>query len=81
MKQVQVTLLDKKGKYRPVSCLISVPDEMNLKENKETLKERGIKKICLLRGWTKRELIQYNYLTCKIRFYDKNTTIKENKNK
>lgn len=77
MKQVQVTLIDKSGKYRPVSCLIQVPDDMDLKENKEALKIRGIKKICLLRGWSKRELLQYNYLTCKMRLYDKSTTEKK----
>lgn len=65
--KIQVTLYDKSGKYRPVSCLVPVEDASSF--DKEEVKVRGIKKIMLTRGWTKRDLITYNYLTCKMRIY------------
>ena len=64
--KIQVTLYDKSGKYRPVSCLVPVEDASF---DKEEVKVRGIKKIMMTRGWTKRDLITYNYLTCKMRIY------------
>ena len=71
--KAQVTLFDKSGKYRPVSCLIPIKSENYLKEHRDEIKNKGIHKIMLQRGWTKKELITYNYLTCKIRIYEENT--------
>lgn len=67
--KAQVTLYDKSGKYRPVSCLVPIVDENDFKENKDKIKNAGIRKIMIQRGWTKRELLTYNYLTCKMRIY------------
>lgn len=72
--KAQVTLFDKSGKYRPVSTLVKIESEEDFNNNREKIKNTGIRKIMVQRGWTKRELIQYNYLTCKIRIYpEKNT--------
>lgn len=67
--KAQITLFDKSGKYRPVSCLIPIESETYFKEHRDEIKNKGIRKIILQRGWTKRELITYNYLTCKMRIY------------
>mgnify|MGYP007022143732 CR=1 FL=1 len=67
--KAQVTLFDKSGKYRPVSTLVEIPNSEYLKENKEQVKNKGIRAIMIKRGWSKRELIEYNYLTCKMRIY------------
>jgi len=61
--KIQVTLYDKSGKYRPVSCLVSTTSPFD----KEEIKIKGIKKIMINRGWTKEELIKYNYLSYKMR--------------
>ena len=67
--RAQVTLFDKSGKYRPVSTLVKIESEEDFNNNREKIKNTGIRKIMTQRNWTKRELIQYNYLTCKIRIY------------
>lgn len=67
--KAQITLYDKSGKYRPVSCLVPIESAEDLKTNKEDIKNKGIRKIMIQRNWTKRELIKYNYLTCKMRIY------------
>lgn len=67
--RIQVTLYDKKNRYRPVSTLVKVPDLEYFKTHREEVKNNGVKKIMMIRGWTKRELITYNYLTCKMRVY------------
>lgn len=67
--KIQVTLYDKSGKYRPVSTLVKVISEDYFNNNREKVKTEGIKKIMLKRGWTRRELIEYNYLTCRMRVY------------
>ena len=67
--RAQVTLFDKSGKYRPVSTLVKIESDEDFNNNREKIKNTGIRKIMIQRNWTKRELIQYNYLTCKIRIY------------
>ena len=67
--KIQVTLYDKSGKYRPVSALVPVASAEYVKEHKDEIKNRGIRAIMIKRGWTRRELIEYNYLTCKMRVY------------
>lgn len=69
--KAQITLYDKSGKYRPVSCLVPIESAEDLKTNKDDIKNKGIRKIMIQRNWTKRELIKYNYLTCKMRIYNK----------
>lgn len=67
--KAQVTLFDKNGKYRPVSTLVKIDSKEDFIKRKEEIKNEGIKKIMNKRGWTRRELIEYNFLTCKIRIY------------
>ena len=72
--RAQVTLFDKSGKYRPVSTLVKIESEEDFNNNREKIKNTGIRKIMIQRNWTKKELIQYNYLTCKIRIYPEKDT-------
>lgn len=71
-KQYQVTLMCNNGEYRPVSCIITC-EELNLdnKEAKKDLIQKGIKKICAKRYWTNTNLKQYGYTRVKIREYNK----------
>ena len=67
--KAQVTLFDKKGRYRPVSCLIKIDSKEDLINKRQEIKNAGVKKIMIQHGWTRRELIEYNFLTCKMRVY------------
>lgn len=67
--KIQVTLYDKSGKYRPISALVTVESLDYVKSNKEKVKNAGIRKICYKRGWSPKDLLRYNYLTCKMRVY------------
>lgn len=67
--KAQVTLFDKTGKYRPVSTLVKIDSQKDLLDRRQEIKNEGIKKIMIQRGWTRRELIEYNFLSCKIRVY------------
>lgn len=67
--KVQVTLFDKSGKYRPISTLIKIKNIEEFENERERIKADGIKKILIKRGWGRRELMKYNYLTCKMRIY------------
>lgn len=71
-KQYQVTLMCNDGKYKPVSCIITC-EELNLnhKEVKKNLVQKGIKKICAKRYWTNIDLKKYGYTKVKVREYDK----------
>lgn len=79
MKEYQVTLMCKSGKYRPVSCIIK-EDEKKIAEVGllAATKQKGIIKICQKRGWTGRELKEYGYTKIKVREYDKEKIEKEN---
>lgn len=70
--KAQITLYDKSGKYRPVSTLVKIADEEEFKNKRDEIKNAGIRKIMIQRGWSRRDLIQYNYLTCKLRIYPEN---------
>lgn len=83
MKEYQVTLVCATGKYKPVSCIIK-KEESELKRLGKTtfldlVKDAGIKKICMQRGWSSRELKQYSYTKVKVREYDKERIAQENK--
>ena len=67
--KAQVTLIDKTGKYRPVSTLVPIDSADDLTTRKEEIKYKGIKKICITRGWIQRDLLKYHYLHCKMRIY------------
>ena len=75
MQDYQVTLVDNKKKYRPISTIVKVEqaDGIDLTLNAQKKKEiinKGIIKICQKRGWGKLELQVYNYLTALVRKYD-----------
>lgn len=73
MTEYQVTLIDKKGIYRPVSAIVKVEGEFI----KSDVITKGIQKICNIRRWTKKELSAYQ--SVKIRVYDKEKIEAENK--
>jgi len=69
---VQVTLFDKSGKYKPVSVIIkNVKDKEYYYEHSKEIKEKAIIKICQQRGWTGKDLKRFGYVTSKVRIYDK----------
>lgn len=72
MYEYQVTLVCTTGQYRPVSCIVKSNCLINLKDKQEKMKivNKGIKKICLKRYWTQRELNKYSYKRIKVRKYD-----------
>lgn len=82
-KQYQVTLISATGKYKPVSCLITMEqtEDVDLTLNKEIKKNiitQGIQKICNQRFWSKRELVMYEYTKSRVRVYDKEKIAQEN---
>lgn len=79
MIDLQVTLFDKNGKYKPVSTIIPIESVSYYNLNKKEVKEKAIIKICQKRLWTGKDLIKYNYTTVKVRVYDKEKIEKENK--
>jgi len=69
----QVTLYCKTRAYKPVSCIVHEKSELDLtdKETRKALIRKGTQKICNFRRWTARDLTEYQYLTAKVRKYDK----------
>lgn len=83
IKEYQVTLFCTTGQYKPVSTIIKKDNNLIKTQGKEVfIKEirlDGIKKICVQRYWTTRELKQYNYTQVKVREYDKKRIEQEKK--
>ena len=73
--EYQVTLFDKTNKYKPVSTVI----KSVATESQSALIKKGVEKICINRGWDKKDLVRYGYTTVKIRLYDKEKLDKEAK--
>ena len=72
MKEYQVTLMCKSGKYKPVSCIIKCEEvDLTDKEARRTLVREGTKKICVKRYWGSTDLKRYDYTIAKVREYDK----------
>lgn len=63
MKEYQVTLFCKSGKYRPVASIVRVEATTPIEE----IKKKGIVKICQKRYWTNKDLKKYEYTLCKVR--------------
>ena len=80
IKEYQVTLLCKSGKYRPVSCIVKC-EEINLadKVQKQKVMTKGAEKICIKRGWDGTDLKRFEYTSAKVREYDKEKIEAENK--
>lgn len=71
--EYQVTLFCGTKKYKPVSCIIKRETEVNLADAqvKRSILNDGMKKICIQRGWTAKDLTAFGYGTGKVRVYDK----------
>lgn len=74
--QYQVTLLCQSGKFKPISCIVTMIQEdaeEDLTKNaivKKDIIAKGLKKICQTRGWGKMEIETYQYLRAKVRRYE-----------
>ena len=79
--EYQVTLFCATNKYKPVSAIVRRETEVNLKDAtiKKQILNDGMKKICIKRGWTARDLAAFGYATGKVREYDKEKIEAENK--
>lgn len=71
MITIQFTLFDKTGKYKPVSTLITVDNAQEYLYNKDKYKKKAIERICIKRGWTRKDLKKYGYTSYKTRVYNK----------
>ena len=71
--EYQITLFDKANKYKPVSAIVKAVAT----ESQSALIKKGVEKICIKRGWDKKDLVRYGYTTVKIRIYDKEKLDKE----
>ena len=83
-KQYQVTIMCRNGKYKPVSCIVSMEQMEDVdytadKEKKRLIKNLGVTKICQQRYWTINDLKKYDYTRIIIRLYDKEKIDAENK--
>lgn len=72
MKEYQVTLFAKNGKYRPVACIVRTDKVYDLESStdRKALIKEGTQKICTFRRWTVRDLETYTYLVAKVRKND-----------
>lgn len=77
MKEYQVTLSSKTGKYKPVSCIVKANEILTPQQKKEVI-NKGIVKIAQQRRWTNSDLTKYGYTLVKIREYDKEKIKQEN---
>lgn len=66
---IQITLFDVNNKYKPISTLIEVESVEWFREHVKDCKLRAIKKICLQRGWTGKQLLEFGYKKIKARNY------------
>lgn len=75
IKQYQVTLFCNTKAYKPVSTIVkheqSNNDDLTLDTiAKKEIQTKGIKKICIQRYWTKKDLLKYGYTKVKAREYN-----------
>lgn len=66
---IQITLFDVNNKYKPVSTIIEVESVDWFREHVKECKLTAIKKICLQRGWTGKQLLELGYKKIKARNY------------
>ena len=66
--EYQITLFCASKKYRPVSCIVKRNDKVDIHNAtvKRQLLNEGMKKICVQRGWTARDLATFGYATGKL---------------
>lgn len=77
--ELQVTLFDKSGKYKPVSTLIQVESLEYYNSHSKAIKQKAITYICQKKMWSSADLKRYGYTSCKVRVYDKERIEQENK--
>lgn len=71
-KKYQVTMFCSTGAYKPVACIITEEQEDNTDLSKDltqrkALIEKGVKKICAIKYWTKNDVKKYGFTRVKIR--------------
>lgn len=66
---IQITLFDVNNKYKPISTLIEVESVDWFREHVKECKLTAMRKICLQRGWTGKQLLEYGYKKIKARNY------------
>lgn len=74
IKKYQVTLYCNDNKYKPISCIIDYEQSQDIDLTfdaliRKDIQTQGVKKICIKKNWTKKDLIKYNYTKCKARAY------------
>lgn len=77
--EYQVTLFCNTGKYRPMSTIVRVKEEITTPEAKKALIEKGAQKICYQHGLSGKDLKKDGYIYGKVRVYDKEKLDKEAK--
>ena len=60
----QVTIYNAENKYRPISTIIDLNTD-----DKKTIINEGVKKICVKRFWTGADLKKWGYTQAKYRKY------------
>lgn len=72
MIEIQVTLFDSNGKYRPISTIVKNVESMDYyTQHKAEVQRRAIENICHQRKITFAELKKQGYTKVKVREYDK----------
>lgn len=76
--ELQVTIVNPTGKYKPMSCLVPIPIKEVVAKNYAPYRDKGVIKICQKRNMTSRDLKKYGYTQVKIRVYDPKKIEEEN---
>lgn len=66
---IQITLFDINNKYKPISTLIEVESIDWYRSHEKECRQKAIRKICLQRNWSGKELLDYGYKRIKVRNY------------
>lgn len=71
MIELQVTLIQREGKYRPMSTLVKIDSIEYYKEHKKEVQKRAIENICHQRMTDWKTLQKQGYTQVKVREYDR----------
>ena len=78
--QLQVTLFDERGKYKPVSTLVEMPKKEVIAKNFKPYRDKGVQKICAKHYWTAKDIKKY-FTQVKIRIYNEEKVKAEKENR
>lgn len=83
-QEYQVTLMTENNRYKPVSCIVSIEQELGYdmtqsRTRKKEIINKGIIKIAQKRLWNNQDLARYGYTRAKVRLYDKAKIEEQNK--